>query len=101
MGQCVGASGQDVWRVITALDESAKRVNSNDMKDVEATLISQATALNVKFGELSRRAGANMGEYLETSERYMRMALKAQNQCRMTLETLAKDKVPLLRLNQL
>jgi hypothetical protein len=80
--------------VIAALDESAKRVNSNDMKDVEATLISQATALNIMFGELSRRAAANMGEYLETSERYMRMALKAQNQCRMTLETLSNIKNP-------
>lgn len=80
--------------VIAALDESAKRVNSNDMKDVEATLIGQATALNVMFGELSRRAATNMGEYLETSERYMRMALRAQNQCRMTLETLSNIKNP-------
>jgi hypothetical protein len=80
--------------LVTALTESAKRVNSNDMKDVEATLISQATALNVMFGELSCRAAGNMGQYLETSERYLRMALKAQNQCRMTLETLSNIKNP-------
>jgi hypothetical protein len=80
--------------VVTALTESAKRVNSNDMKDVEATLISQATALNVMFGELSCRAAGNMGQCLETSERYFRMALKAQNQCRMTLETLSNIKNP-------
>lgn len=80
--------------VITALDEAAKRVNNNDMKDVEATLISQATALNVMFGELSRRAATNIGVYLETAESYIRMALKAQNQCRMTLETLSNIKNP-------
>jgi hypothetical protein len=80
--------------LVTALTESAKRVNANNMQEVEATLISQATALNVMFGELSRRAAANMGEYLETSELYLRMAFKAQNQCRMTLETLSNIKNP-------
>lgn len=35
-----------------------------------------------------------MGEYLDASERYLRLALKAQNQCRSTLETLAAIKNP-------
>ena len=81
--------------LITAMVESGKRVNANNMTDVEATLLSQATALNVMFGELSRRAAANLGEYLQTSELYMRMAFRAQNQCRMTLETLSNIKNPL------
>jgi hypothetical protein len=80
--------------LVAAFAEGSKRVNSNDMKDVEATLISQATALNVMFGELSRRAANNMGEYIQASEVYFRMALKAQNQCRMTLETLSNIKNP-------
>jgi hypothetical protein len=80
--------------VVTAFREAAKQVNANDMKDVEATLVCQATTLNIMFGELSRRAASNMGEYLDTSERYLRMALKAQNQCRMTLETLSNIKNP-------
>lgn len=80
--------------VVTALAEMSKRVNANDMKEVEATLVCQATTLNIMFGELSRRAASNMGEYLDASERYMRMALKAQNQCRMTLETLSNIKNP-------
>ena len=46
------------------------------------------------FGELSRRSALNLGEYLEASEKYLRMALKAQNQCRMTLETLSNIKNP-------
>lgn len=80
--------------LFTAFAEGGKRVNANDMRDVEATLMSQATVLNVMFGELSRRAAANMGEYLQTSELYLRMAFKAQNQCRMTLETLSTIKNP-------
>jgi hypothetical protein len=80
--------------VVTAFTESAKRVNVNDLTDVEATLHSQSATLNIMFGEMSRRAALNMGEYPEAAERYMRMALKAQNQCRMTLETLSNIKNP-------
>jgi hypothetical protein len=83
-----------IAQLVTALTEGGKRVNENDMKDVEATLISQATTLNIMFAELSRRAAANMGEYLKAAELFMRMALKAQNQCRMTLETLSNIKNP-------
>jgi hypothetical protein len=36
----------------------------------------------------------NMGEYLNTAETYMRLALKAQSQCRATIETLALIKNP-------
>jgi hypothetical protein len=35
-----------------------------------------------------------MGEYLETVDRYMRLALKAQRQCRAMLKCLAETKNP-------
>lgn len=35
-----------------------------------------------------------MGEHLNATETYLRMALKAQAQCRSTLETLAEVKYP-------
>lgn len=35
-----------------------------------------------------------MGEYLDAAETYMHLGLKAQSQCRATLETLAKIKNP-------
>lgn len=35
-----------------------------------------------------------MGEYIQAAETYMRLALKAQAQCRATLETLATIKNP-------
>jgi hypothetical protein len=41
---------------------------------------------------LARRATKQ--EYMKNWEGYLRMALKAQNQCRMTLETLATIKNP-------
>ena len=69
-------------------------MNKGDLKEVEAVLISQATALNTIFAELARRAALNMGEYLDAADKYMRLALKAQGQCRSTLETLATVKNP-------
>ena len=56
--------------------------------------MAQAVALNTIFGELARRSALNMGEHLDASERYMRLALKAQGQCRATLQTLADIKNP-------
>jgi hypothetical protein len=57
-------------------------------------LVSQAHALNAIFTELARRSALNMGEYIDASEKYMRLALKAQAQCRATIETLAAIKNP-------
>ena len=76
------------------LSDTAHAVSGGDLKTAETMLMAQATALNAIFGELARRAAANMGEYLEATERYMRLALKAQGQCRATLETLAAIKNP-------
>lgn len=69
-------------------------VHSGDMKRAEALLITQAHTLNELFNNLTRRAALNMGEYLNAAESYFRLALKAQSQCRATLETLSTIKNP-------
>ena len=53
-------------------------------------LAAQALALDTMFTDLASRSAANMGQYLNAAERYMRLALKAQANCRATLEALAK-----------
>lgn len=61
----------------------------------ERMLLSQAHALDVMFANLGRRAASHIGQnMLPAMEAYMRLALRAQNQCRMTLETLATIKNP-------
>lgn len=87
----------DLMSYIEALRLSGEAVNKGDLKDAEATLASQATLLNVMFADLARRAAQNVNggfEYKVAAEFYFKMALKAQNQCRMTLETLANVKNP-------
>ena len=55
----------------------------------------QAHTLDTMFNELARRSYANMGGgYLDAADRYMRLALRAQSQCRATIETLAEMKNP-------
>jgi len=60
----------------------------------EAMLVAQAHTLDTLFNRLILRAAANQGEYLDAADRYFRLALRAQNQCRATIETLAAIKNP-------
>lgn len=61
-----------------------------DLEMVSKILAAQAITLDGMFAELARRAALNMGEYINAAERYGRLALKAQGNCRATLDTLAK-----------
>ena len=86
-----GAVGPGYGALMDALidDEGAW---SGDMKRAEHMLYAQAHALQSIFMNLSLRATKQ--EYMKHWEAYLRMAMKAQNQCRMTLETLATIKNP-------
>ena len=79
----------DLTETFRALQAGGRTVQSGDLSGVEAMLLSQMVALNTIFGELARRSALNMGEYIESADRYMRLALRAQSQCRTTAETLA------------
>ena len=81
-------------KLVLAMATNAERVKGGDMRDVEATLVSQATVLNALFADLVRRSSLNLGNYFDAGERYLKLAFKAQNQCRMTLETLSTIKNP-------
>lgn len=74
------------------LDKVTKRGDS--LHESERMLLSHAHALDVLFVNLSRCSALNVGEYLDATDTYMKLALRAQNQCRMTLETLATIKNP-------
>jgi hypothetical protein len=88
--------GEDVslTHCMEALREKTEAIHSNDMKPVETLLISQALALDTMFAALARRASATIDQHLDAADKFMRLALKAQSQCRTTLETLANVKNP-------
>lgn len=76
------------------LRDQGEAVNRGDFSGSERMLNAQAVTLNAIFAEMCRRAALNMGEHLSATEIYMRLALKAQSQCRATFETLAAMKNP-------
>lgn len=82
----------DLSELLISLKEETGRVQGGDMKPIEAMLYGQAVALETMFTSLSRRAMSQ--EYLKQFNAYMALALKAQAQCRATLEALAEVKNP-------
>jgi hypothetical protein len=84
----------DLTESVAVMREKASAVHSGNLAGLEETLTAQAVALDAIFNEMARRAAANMGEYLTTTETYLRLALKAQAQCRATLQTLFEMKNP-------
>jgi hypothetical protein len=80
--------------LVAELSDQCSKASSGDLSRAEAMLTAQAHTLDAIFGACARRAAANMGEYTQTAELYLRLGLKAQGQCRATLETLATIKNP-------
>jgi hypothetical protein len=77
--------------VISMLDNA----DGKGMKKLESMLASQAIALDAVFTGYARRSKSNAeAGYGDAAERYMRLALKAQNQCRTTIDTLSTIKNP-------
>jgi hypothetical protein len=86
--------GPDVNALAKVLADQTKAINGGDLRRAEGILIAQAHTLDAIFGYCARRSVRNMREHLNAAELYLRLALKAQSQCRATLETLANIKNP-------
>ena len=90
-----GNYGQiDLTRAVHALQMQVDASRQGQSIVADNLLVSQAVTLNAIFHDCCRRGLLNMGEYPDAAERYMRLALKAQSQCRATLEGLAAIKNP-------
>ena len=80
--------------LVTELSRHVVDVSDGKMSRPEAMLMMQAHSLDAIFNSLAQRAGNNVGSNTDVVEKYLRMALKAQSQCRTTLEALAEIKMP-------
>ncbi len=86
--------GLSLIEMTRELEAQGAAVNRGDLASLEQTLTAQALSLNAIFGELARIAKCNIYTLPDVAERYLRIALKAQGQCRATVETLADIKNP-------
>jgi hypothetical protein len=81
-----------VNEVVLELSRQTDAVNRGDMSRAEDMLVAQAHTLDALFAQLASRALS--AKHMGGLESYMRLALKAQNQARATLQTLGELKAP-------
>lgn len=85
----------DINAEVDELRRLVGKVNKGDMTTPEAMLVAQAHTLDALFSNLAIRAHGNMtAGYLDASDRYFRLALKAQAQAAKTIQILADLKNP-------
>ena len=77
---------------LAQLNGAVDRVHRGDLRDGEALLTAQSVTLNALFVHLANLAAR--AEYVDNFDRYLRLGLKAQAQCRATIETLSEMKNP-------
>ena len=86
------AGAVDLGGLVEDVQNRVKKVQAGEMGTVEAMLYGQAMTLQTMFTSLARRAAGNEG--LKQFQVNLTLALKAQAQCRSTLEALAEIKNP-------
>jgi len=72
--------------LVPLMMEQTQASRSGDLRQSDAMLTSQAHTLDAIFNNLARRA--INAEYVDNFERFLKLALRAQSQCRATLGTL-------------
>lgn len=77
---------------VLELGRQTTAINRGDMTRAEDMLVAQAHTLDALFTHLASRALS--AKHIGGLESYMRLALKAQNQAKATLQTLGELKAP-------
>jgi hypothetical protein len=80
-------SGVEAKDLMVGLHEIGTAAASGDLTHLQKMLAIQASVLDGVFTSFAQRAG--MATTNDNLERYLRLALKAQSQCRTTIESLA------------
>jgi hypothetical protein len=69
-------------------------VQAGNLAGLEVTLTAQAVALDATFNELARRAAANMGDYFNATEIYLRLGLKGASTMPGDAANIGRDQEP-------
>lgn len=78
---------------VDVMADDIKAVNSGDLSKLEGMLTAQAHALDAMFNHYAKKA-FHEAKFLPQLESYSRLAMKAQAQCRTTVEAIAEIKAP-------
>ena len=78
----------DVTEIFVSVAKNAEAIKRGDHSSAEAILSGQIVSLNAIYTQLASTAADSLSQ-LDTFERLMRLAFKAQSQCRSAAESLA------------
>jgi len=77
-----------VAETVALIEDAAAKITANDLGAVEALFARQALALDVIFNQHAKQSARHWDVYNKPIYDHMRVALRAQVQCRSTLESL-------------
>jgi hypothetical protein len=88
--------GLSLHALVEELTEQCARSNRGDLAQSEALLTAQAHSLDAIYNRLARMASSHLGAggNIEVIDTLLRLGMKAQSQCRSTIEALAEIKNP-------
>lgn len=89
---CQNIEHTEINALVGELSKQTEAVKDGNLYRIESMLLSQAHTLDGLFSRLT--TCALTAQNINTMEQYMRLALRAQNQTRATLQTLAEIKEP-------
>lgn len=89
---CQNIDQAEINGMVAELKQQTAAVHGDDLSRAESMLTAQAHTLDGLFARLATNA-LTCGD-IGQAERYMKLALKAQNQSRTTLQTLGELKAP-------
>lgn len=89
---CQNIEHSEINEVVTELRRQSAAIHVDDLSRAESMLTAQAHTLDGLFARLT--TNALTAKQLNSFESYMKLALRAQNQSRATLQTLIELKAP-------
>lgn len=84
----------ELQNLVLELCAQVDAVKEGELERADEMLVAQAHTLDAIFHSTLRRGASYLGGNSEVAERYLKLALKAQNQCRSTWQALAAIKHP-------
>lgn len=90
----------DTMALAARMQELTEDACAGDLGNMESMLAAQAITLDSIFHRLAVQAQQNIGHHSNAVDIYLRLGLRAQSQCRSTIDALSAMKTPKQHINQ-
>ena len=87
----------DLNELTIELENQTEQLKNGESGRAESILCSQSHTLDAMFHHLVRRAMVNINEGYAVGREYLKLGMKAQSQCRATVDSLSAMRQPVIR----